>query len=117
MTAEFLARLDDGMLEYFRDMASEMVSRFAISRAEAVARINERYQDADISPYPDLMCHELPEHWTYGLYYYPDEAGRLPTGDDDESIDFSALKVRPAPEPGSPAWTIRDCDAAQASGS
>ncbi|MEW2610191.1 hypothetical protein AB0937_08250 [Streptomyces sp. NPDC047880] len=103
-------RLDEGMLEYFRDMADEMVSRFGISRAEAVARINERYQDSEISSYPDLMCHEPPEYWAYGLYYYPDDSGRLPTGDedDDESIDFSALKVRPAPEPGSPPWTIKD---------
>ncbi|MFF5520727.1 hypothetical protein [Streptomyces coeruleorubidus] len=104
-------RLDEGMLDYFRDMANEMVSRFGISRSEAVARINERYQSAEISPYPDLMCHELPEYWAYGLYYYPDEAGRLPTGDDD-SIDLSALKVRPAPEPGTPVWTIKGCDAA-----
>jgi hypothetical protein len=110
MTAKFLMRLDEGMLEYFRDIANEMVARFAISRAEAVARINDRYQNVDISPYPDLMCHEFPEYWAYGLYYYPDEAGRLPTGgeDDDESIDFSVLKVRPAPEPGSPVWTIKD---------
>jgi hypothetical protein len=111
MTAEFLMRLDEGMLDYFRDMANEMVSRFAISRAEAVARINDRYQNAEISPYPDLMCHELPEYWVYGLYYYPDEAGRLPTGD-DESIDLSVLKVRPAPEPGLPVWTIKGCAAA-----
>ncbi|MFH9003767.1 hypothetical protein ACH4E5_11085 [Streptomyces afghaniensis] len=110
MTAEFLIRLDEGMLEYFRDMANEMVSRFGISRAEAVARINDRYQNVDISPYPDLMCHEFPEYWVYGLYYQPDETGRLPTGDEgcDESFDFSVLKVRPAPEPGSPVWTIKD---------
>ncbi|MBD0839095.1 hypothetical protein [Streptomyces sp. TRM68416] len=109
MTSEFLMRLDGGMLAYFRDMAEEMVTRFGISRAEAVARINERYRDSEISSYPDLMCHELPEYWAYGLYYCPDDSGRLPTGDedDDESIDFSALKVRPAPVPGSPAWTIK----------
>ena len=114
MTAEFLMRLDEGMLGYFRDVAKEMVSRFGISRAEAVARINERYQDAVISSYPDLMCHEFPEYWVYGLYYYPDEEGRLPTGDedDDESIDVSGLKVRPAPEAGSPVWTIGGRDEA-----
>ncbi|MDT6984029.1 hypothetical protein ACFSUJ_29270 [Streptomyces lusitanus] len=108
MTAEFLMHLDDGMLEYFRHIADEMVSRFGISRSEAVARINERYEDADISPYPDLMCHEYPEYWAYGLYYFPDSAGRLPSGGEDEVIDVSALKVRPAPPPGSPAWTLEE---------
>lgn len=110
MTEEFLMRLDEGMLAYFRDIADEMVSRFGVSRSEAVARINERYEKAEISPYPDLMCHEFPEYWAYGLYYYPDAAGRLPSGDEDEDedIDFSALKVRPVPAPGSPAWTLRE---------
>ncbi len=60
MTEEFLMRLDDGMLAYFRDMADEMVTRFGISRAEAVARINACYGDCDIEPYPDLMCTRNP---------------------------------------------------------
>jgi hypothetical protein len=110
MTEEFVMHLDEGMAEYFRDIANEMVSRFGISRAEAVARINERYRDAEISACPDLMCHEFPEYWAYGLYYYPDDAGRLPSGDedDDEGIDFSTLRVRPAPAPGSPSWTLTE---------
>lgn len=110
MTAEFLMRLDEGMLQYFRYIADEMVSRFGISRAEAVARINAAYEGADIEPYPDLMCHEFPEYWAYGLYYFPDEVGRVPSGDedDDERIDFSELKVRPAPAPDSPAWTLKE---------
>jgi hypothetical protein len=110
MTEEFLMHLDDGMLAYFRDIVNEMVSRFDISVAEAVARVNERYQRADISPYPDLMCHEFPEYWAYGLYYFPDGEGRLPTGDeeDDEDIDFAQLDVRPAPPTDTPFWTLRD---------
>ncbi|MFK0104716.1 hypothetical protein [Streptomyces sp. NPDC091217] len=98
--------LDEGMVEYFRDIANEMISRFSISRAEAVARINERYHDAEISAYPDLMCHEFPEYWSYGLYYYPNESGRLPTGDEDDDEDFvlSTLRVRPAPPKDSSYW-------------
>ncbi|WP_406443184.1 barstar family protein [Streptomyces sp. NBC_01613] len=99
VAGEFLMRLDSRMLEYFRDMAEEMVSRFGISRAEAVARINERYGALDISPYPDLMCHELPQFWAYGAYYYPDDEGRLPTGDSeaDADIDVTRLAIRPVP--------------------
>ncbi|RPE43472.1 hypothetical protein EDD90_6675 [Streptomyces sp. Ag109_O5-1] len=97
--------LDEGMVEYFRDIANEMISRFGISRAEAVARINERYHDAEISAYPDLMCHEFPEYWSYGLYYYPNESGRLPTGDEgDEGFDLSTLRARPAPPKDSSYW-------------
>ncbi|MEU1300770.1 hypothetical protein [Streptomyces shenzhenensis] len=110
MSAEFVMDLDEGMTEYFREIANEMVSRFGISRAEAVARINERYHDAEISTYPDLMCHEFPEFWAYGPYYYPDASGRLPTGDedDDAGFDFSALRVRPAPPKGSRFWTLEE---------
>ncbi|WP_324786349.1 hypothetical protein [Streptomyces sp. H51] len=109
MTAEFLMSLDEGMLEYFRAIANGMTSRFGITYAEAVARMNERYQDAEISAYPDLMCHEFPEYWAYGLYYYPDDLGRLPSGDQDdgEGIDTSTLGVRPAPPRDSPTWTLR----------
>ncbi|MER7686094.1 hypothetical protein [Streptomyces sp. NPDC097610] len=49
------------------------------------------------------MCHELPEYWTYGLYFKP-HAGRLP--DDDPDTDLSVREVRPAPPAGSPAWTL-----------
>ncbi|MBQ0848503.1 hypothetical protein J8N05_09805 [Streptomyces sp. BH-SS-21] len=109
MTAEFHMKLDEGMLGYFREIADEMVGRFGISRAEAVARINERYGGTEMSPYPDLMCHELPEFWAYGPYYYPDDAGRLPTGDAsaDVGIDVTRLRIRPRPPEDSPAWTLR----------
>lgn len=109
-TAEFLMRLDEGMLEYFRAMASEMVGRFGVSRAEAVARINERYRDMDIALYPDTMCHEFPEFWAYGAYYYPDEKDRLPTGDADADagIDFTQLPIRPLPPKDWPVWTLEE---------
>lgn len=106
MTAEFLMRLDDGMLEYFREIVDQAVTRFGISRAEAVARVNERYGDVEISPYPDLMCHEMPEYWVYGLYLKPLGDGRpLPSGDEDEDVDLSDYEILPAPPKGSAAWT------------
>jgi hypothetical protein len=101
-TEEFLTELDEGMLRFFREIAEEMVSRFDISRAEAVARINAAYEGAEIEPYPDLMCHELPEYWAYGLYF-KSENGRLPYGGPDE--DLSEWEVRPAPPRGSRFWT------------
>ncbi|WP_252540669.1 hypothetical protein [Streptomyces sp. RO-S4] len=103
-------RLDVGMLAYFRDMADEMTARFGISRAEAVARVNARCGDLDISPYPDLMCHEDPVFRAYGAYYLPDAAGRLPCGDEeyDRGTDVASPAVRPRPAPGSPAWRLAE---------
>ncbi|GGV72515.1 hypothetical protein GCM10010277_85510 [Streptomyces longisporoflavus] len=108
MPHEFLAPLSDTMLEYYRDMADVMVELFDMPRAEAVARINERYTPADAeAPEHEIMGHELPEFWAYGLYYKPDAKGRLPTGDTDADadIDFTALERRPAPPKDSPTWT------------
>ncbi|MFD4477414.1 hypothetical protein ACFWPU_15060 [Streptomyces sp. NPDC058471] len=108
----FVMRLDDGMLEYFGEIVDAAVTRFGISRAEAVARVNERYGHLEISPYQDLMGHEMPEFWAYGLYYKPDAQGRRPTGDEesDAVIDFTALERWPAPPPDSPAWTYASGD-------
>ncbi|WP_405817366.1 hypothetical protein OG241_22875 [Streptomyces sp. NBC_01390] len=102
-TEEFLIALDDGMLDYFRQIAEEMVSRFGIPRAEAVAGINSTYEGARIEPYPDLMCHEMPEYWAYGLYLEPRD-GQLPYGAPGE--DLSEWEVRSAPSPDSHVWTL-----------
>ncbi|MET7700982.1 hypothetical protein [Streptomyces sp. NPDC005485] len=103
-TGEFLMDLDAGMLAYFREMAHEMVTRFGIPRAEAVARINRAYTQRHITPYPDPMCRELPEYWGYGLYFRPN-GGRLP--DDDPDRDLSVWEVRPPPPRDSAHWTVR----------
>ena len=103
-TEEFLIELDGGMLDYFRQIAEEMVSRFGISRAEAVARINSTYEGARVEPYPDLMCHEMPEYWAYGLYFEPGE-GQLSYGAPDE--DLSEWGVRPPPSGNSHVWTLK----------
>lgn len=110
-TEEFLIPLDEGMLEYFREMVDVLVEHCGISRAEAVARINERYGQKEMSVLEqNLMTHEFPEFWAYGVYYLPDDEYRLPTGDADADagIDFEQLPVRPAPPRDSPVWTLPD---------
>ncbi|MDT0266884.1 hypothetical protein RM844_11335 [Streptomyces sp. DSM 44915] len=98
--ADFLMAPDDpGMQRYFGKIADFMVSEFGISRAEAVARINEAYKDITFQPYPDIMCHELPEFWGWGLYY-----GDVPYW--DEHADRSQWRVRPAPPRDSVSWTL-----------
>jgi hypothetical protein len=110
-TEEFLISLDEEMLEYFREMVDVLVERCDVSRAEAVARINERYGRKEMSTLEqNLMTHEFPEFWAYGAYYLPGAQDRLPTGDAqaDAAIDFAQLPVRPAPPRDSPCWTLAD---------
>ncbi|MEU3740556.1 hypothetical protein AB0E78_26270 [Streptomyces sp. NPDC032198] len=110
-TEEFLTGLDDEMLEYFREMAEVLVDRFGITRAEAVARINERYAGKVIEGMAqDLMGHEMPEFWACGIYFLPDEEGRQPSGDGNEDVDLSAFEIRPAPPKDSAAWTLPSDD-------
>ncbi|NGO10541.1 hypothetical protein G5C60_23840 [Streptomyces sp. HC44] len=109
-TAEFLTRLDAGMLDYFREMADVLVERFGISRAEAVARINARYAGVEIEASgQELMTHELPEYWACGVYFLPLGDGlRLPCGDEQVDGDLSRWEVRPAPPRDWPVWTLKE---------
>ncbi|MFE7984118.1 hypothetical protein ACFUZA_18405 [Streptomyces cellulosae] len=104
-TEEFLTELDEGMLQYFREIADELVGRFGMSRAEAVARINAVYEGADIEPYPDLMCHEEPDYWAYGLYFLPKD-GRSPHS--GSVGDLEEWETRPAPPRDSHVWTLAE---------
>lgn len=104
-THEFLTVLDDGMLRYFRDIADVMVDRFGISRAEAVARINDAYEGSEIDPYPDLMCHEEPEYWAYGLYFQA-RNGMVPHGGD--AVDLAQYEKKPTPPKTSHVWTLAE---------
>lgn len=97
---EFVMRADAKMMEFFSRIADEMQQRFSISHAEAVARLNEAWGGLDFEPYPDLVCHETPEHWAYQLYY-----GDVAYWDAD--ADRSSWQPTPPPPADSPAWTIR----------
>jgi hypothetical protein len=100
-SSEFLMSVDSEMQEYFRDIAMEMQTLFGISKAEAVARINEAFGKDTFEPYPDIMCHEDPEYWAYGLYYGP-----VPYWEND--ADQSRWTVREMPPADSPSWTIKE---------
>jgi hypothetical protein len=87
--------------EYLREIAEEMTDLFDIPYREAVARINYEWRDLSFDKWPDLIGHELPEHWAYRLYY----------GDVaywDSSIDRSQWVAREAPPRGSRYWTVLD---------
>ncbi|MFJ7291729.1 hypothetical protein [Streptomyces collinus] len=105
---EFVLPLDGDMLGFFRAMVDVLVERIGVPRAEAVARVNAVYGTREaVTLDLQLMGHELPEYWAYGLYHGPDGRGRRPVGDPvvDADIDFTTLPVRPAPPKDSPFWT------------
>lgn len=104
-----MAPNDPGMQGYFGKIADFMVREFGITYAEAVARVNHAYRGVKFQPYPDIMCHELPEYWAYGLYYEED----VPYC--DESPDRSTWTVRPAPPLDSGSWTIPPSDESEES--
>ncbi|MEV5592561.1 hypothetical protein [Streptomyces sp. NPDC052496] len=52
---------------YLRDIADEMVQRFGIPSAEAVARINHAWSGLVFDDDNDLIFHELPEFWAHAL--------------------------------------------------
>jgi hypothetical protein len=86
--------------EYLDEIADEMVTRYGIPLAEAVARVNGQWQDMTFDDEDDLIFHELPDYWA-GLIYY----GRdVPFWDHD--ADSSSWQPSPAPPPDSPAWTL-----------
>ncbi|GAA2949716.1 MULTISPECIES: hypothetical protein [Streptomyces] len=108
---EFVLALDEEMLAYFREMVDVLVERVGVPRAEAVARVNATYGTREwVALDLQLMGHELPEYWAYGLYYGQDGRGRTPVGDPvvDADIDFTTLPVRPAPPKDSPFWTVEE---------
>ncbi|WP_285733197.1 hypothetical protein [Kitasatospora phosalacinea] len=98
-----VARADAGMSGFLLEMTAVLES-FGISRAEAVARMNRSWGRSEFEPYPDLMCHETPEHWAYGMYYDDGSSATVPYWDPD--ADRSAWTVVPPPPDGDPAWTL-----------
>jgi hypothetical protein len=66
--------------DFCEQVADALVSRFGIGRAEAVARINRQWSEAEPpAPVPrvwivgpDIVYHEEPAYWAVDIYYGPD---------------------------------------------
>ncbi|MFY1634134.1 hypothetical protein ACN27F_12770 [Solwaraspora sp. WMMB335] len=80
--------------------AAEMVELFGISRAEAVARINEQWHGQDFSGDDEIVLHEDRRYWAMIIYF-----GEVPDWSDD--ADRSDWVPRPAPSRQSGHWTTR----------
>jgi hypothetical protein len=96
---EFLPPATPDVLRLFSDTADEMTSLFGISRAEAVARINAKWEGRKFLRKDELMLNQDPYYWALFIFY-----GREVPGYRD--IDRSAWESAPPPPANSPNWTI-----------
>ncbi|MFD0275048.1 hypothetical protein ACFVHB_14270 [Kitasatospora sp. NPDC127111] len=94
----FLIDADERMQEFFSEIADEL-EKLGASRSEAVARVNYAWAGVEFSPYPDIACHESPEHWAHAFYY----EDRVPYW--DEYADRSLWRVTPPPADPT-VWTL-----------
>ena len=64
-------RATEEALEYFEQIAREMVLLFPITMDEAVGRINRFWQGRDITSEVevDMLLHEEPDSWARTVYY------------------------------------------------
>ena len=92
----------DESLELLKSIADEMASLFSITRAEAVARINDHWQCQDISSEDDVILHEDEYYWALWIYF----GGNV--NDWSRVADRSEWTLREAPSKNSDCWTIAD---------
>ncbi|MFD1147304.1 hypothetical protein [Saccharothrix hoggarensis] len=97
---EFLATGDDRIMELLTDTADAMAAEFGLSRAEAVARVNEYWSTRQDLLDDGLPTHEEAEYWASFIYY----AEGTPFWRKD--ADRSAWRPRPAPAEDSGFWTV-----------
>ncbi|MBQ0983639.1 hypothetical protein KBZ10_03685 [Streptomyces sp. F63] len=92
-------RTNEEVVEYLEEIVEVMIEGCGVSRAEAVARINQQWRGQDLDESPELIEHELPEFWAYRICY-----GTVPYWDPD--VDRSQWKLREPPPADSPCWTV-----------
>ncbi|KAJ5794780.1 hypothetical protein N7457_001379 [Penicillium paradoxum] len=97
--SEFLITTDQEMYDFLQEIVMEM-QKFECPRAEAVARINDLWGGM-VFKEPDLLTHEMPEHWAHFLYY--EDAKYW-----DENEDRSTWTVKEAPPKESASWTLKE---------
>lgn len=101
MTASrYLMRAVPEAEEYLDEIVDDMVNRFGIPPAEAVARVNRHWDGKTFDSEDDLIFHEMPEFWADLLYY----GDGVPYWDPE--ADRSTWQPTPPPPTGSPAWTL-----------
>lgn len=98
---EFLVTGDEDMMELLADTAEVMVTELGLSRAEAVARLNEYWSTRQRLLDSGLAGHETAGYWAFYIYYEEDTPVR-----GWRAADRSSWTAGPAPARDSRFWTI-----------
>lgn len=96
--SDFLMKTSGETLELLNAIVDEMAGRFSISRAEAVARVNQQWQGTDLSGEDEIILHEDEHYWALWIYF----GGNVP--DWSPGADRSSWTPRPAPQRDSGLW-------------
>jgi hypothetical protein len=91
--------MSDEVAELVSEIVGELVDRHGLARAEAIARVNERWGHLDMSSPEDVALHEDAFYWAMMILFDDDVPDWWP------EADRSAWPVRPAPPRGI-AWTF-----------
>ncbi|GGN94755.1 hypothetical protein GCM10010112_84440 [Actinoplanes lobatus] len=83
--------------ELLRDIADDMVARFHVTPAEAIARINYHWRGQNLEAPTDLVFHQTADYWADRIYH------------EDVFEDGRTSRVpRPAPAADSGCWPVSD---------
>ena len=98
--SDFQMAVSPDVRELLHGIVREMTERLGISRAEAIARINEQWHGQDLSSEEEVILHEDEYYWALFIYYGGD------VRDWSQGADRSAWNPRPTPAPDSGYWTV-----------
>lgn len=98
--SEFLAQVSPEVRVLFDEIVDAMIESFGISRAEAVARVNDQWGCDERFDNDSIILHETDEYWAPFIYY----GGDVPDWSGD--ADRSQWSVRPLPPRNSACWTV-----------
>ncbi|WP_036375305.1 hypothetical protein [Micromonospora sp. ATCC 39149] len=100
--SEFQMPASPDVAELLNAIACEMVDQFGITRAEAVARINEQWHRQDLSSNDEIILHEDEYFWALFIYF----GGEVPNWSRD--ANRSEWIPKPVPTRDSGYWPMPD---------
>ena len=65
----FSFKTDEQSAQFCRGIVKSMMAFFAISKAEAIERVNQQWHDLELLGSDDLIYHEDESYWAKQIYY------------------------------------------------
>ena len=99
---DFQMAMSAEVQELLVSIVHEMIEKFGITRAEAIARVNEHWHDRSMASAKELILHEDETFWAPFIYY----GGRVPEWENGEDSPNETPVPRPIPD--SRYWTVTE---------